>query len=937
MTPHFLCRRGFWLALLPLLGCTPSTPDGSTLPSSAASASRALPLATGPALLCDINTLPSPFPPILTDTYSYGGGVVTLANGTTLMVLEDHLTGRELWRSDGTATGTTLTRDLTPGLLSSSQGPTSLTAAGNTAYFFSATSFGGTLGLWKTDGTTPGTIVLHEFDGVLDDHDSRQGEIAALGSSAFFSFDGGLWKTDGTVVGTRELKRFPPAELYDFERPGLEVAQALGDVMLLVANDAASGMELWKTDGTEAGTVLVKDLVPGPASSWPRWFTRSGSNVFFAAGPEQAQNELWKTDGTPEGTIRLLEFPIYMDRIDGMAAAGDTLFFSTFGALWKTDGTPRGTVEVMPFNRWRYYDLTPVGNRVFFVAHDSAGEELWTSDGTATGTSRVADLWPGAGDSQPINLFAWKGHLYFQATPRERVLALYKTDGTAASTVELKSWEGYTGDSIPGGLEPINVGDSLVFRVEPLSGGVEMWRTDGTVAGTRILEPLRPDATQSSQVGLRNVGILNDQVFFLASDDGVTSSLWKSNGTAVGTSRVRRFEGASAYFFFTEGTAGQRVGSQLFFVPDNGLHQAELWKTDGTEAGTVRVKDFATGPGEYGNVSNLVELGGALVFATGIYEPVRLWRSDGTEAGTTQLIPPGASGDFIMEETRLTKLGSQVLFFAQDEEENNALWTTDGTSAGTRRIELFTPGEEADYAYVDEVVAGEGAIYFEVNLYSGETQEQIVQLWKSDGTEAGTVPLLTQGLSSIDKLAWVNGRLYFSGEDAVHGAELWVSDGTVAGTRLLAELASGPASSYPHQFTKLGTSVFFTAHDATHGFEPFVTNGTPEGTVRLADIWPGAESGMRILDEDQTAFITPLAIEDRGLVVFTAAEPEGGAELWRTDGTAAGTYRWVDAAPGAISADPSNLARVGDRLFFFAVDEAHGREPWAVSLDHTGT
>lgn len=92
---------------------------------------------------------------------------------------------------------------------------------------------------------------------------------------------------------------------------------------------------------------------------------------------------------------------------------------------------------------------------------------------------------------------------------------------------------------------------------------------------------------------------------------------------------------------------------------------------------------------------------------------------------------------------------------------------------------------------------------------------------------------------------------------------------------------------------------------------------------------------MRVFEEDRTSFLTPLVIEDRGLVLFVAAEAEGGSELWRTDGTAAGTSRWVDALPGPLSADPSNLARLGDRLFFFAADEAHGREPRGLSLDYT--
>lgn len=922
MTHLSLPRGARWLALVPLLGCGSPSPDGGA-GSPASTASRSLTPATGPELLRDVNTQPSPFPRIDSDT-------VTLANGTTVMVLEDYLTGTELWRSDGTSAGTTLIRDLTPGLLTGVDGPSGLTAVGNAAYFFTARSILGKTGLWKTDGTAPGTLLLQEFEGTDDDHDERRGNIVALGSNVLFSFGNALWKTDGTPAGTRELKRFPPVVRFGYEDSGVIVGTALDDTLLFLGNDPATGMELWKTDGTPEGTVALKDLVPGPEFSQLWRFTRLGTSIFFAAG--EYQQQLWKSDGTPEGTVVVYEFPEFTGSINELEAAGSTLFFSTYNELWKSDGTPQGTVEVRAFSNWRSYDITALGNRVFFSAKDDAGEELWTSDGTPGGTSRVADLWPGAGNSQVSNLFVWKGHLYFQATPRERVLGLYKTDGTPAGTVELKTWEGYTGEYAPGTLDPTSVADALVFRVEPLSGGTEMWRTDGTVAGTRILEPLKAGTTQTSQANLLNVGVLGGSVFFLASEDGKSLSLWKSDGTAAGVSRVATFANTETDLL-AEPIPALRVGNQLFFMLEDSTHGAELWRTDGTAAGTTRVKDIVAGEqGSY--AGNFTELGGALLFTAGDFSDMQLWKSDGTEAGTVRI--PLSDPEIVLNEAHLfTRFGDQVVFAARNEQQQDVLWATDGTSGGTRALKAFAPGEGAESTWINQMVVANGVVYFSVSDFPGGPGDTTVRLWKSDGTGSGTVQLLPQTFLGLEQLAWVNGRLYFSAEDAAHGAELWVSDGTEAGSRRLVDLNPGAGSSYPSLFTKLGNNVFFIAADSAHGLEPWVTNGTEAGTFRLADVWPGVESGMRVLAEDRTFFITPLAIEDRGLVLFQAADPEHGAELWRTDGTVAGTSRWADVLPGPLSSDPSNFARVGDRLFFFAVDETHGREPWAVSLDYT--
>src|SRR5205085_2760562 len=93
-----------------------------------------------------------------------------------------------------------------------------------------------------------------------------------------------LWKTDGTPEGTVQVPGVEPAvspEMHDFwpiARMG-----TLGDTVFFPVTTAAEGTELWKSDGTTAGTILLADLLPGEQSSFPHDFFRFRDLLFFVA------------------------------------------------------------------------------------------------------------------------------------------------------------------------------------------------------------------------------------------------------------------------------------------------------------------------------------------------------------------------------------------------------------------------------------------------------------------------------------------------------------------------------------------------------------------------------------------------------------------------------------------------------------------------------
>jgi ELWxxDGT repeat protein len=179
------------------------------------------------------------------------------------------------------------------------------------------------------------------------------------------------------------------------------------------AEDAATGVELWRSDGTAGGTVRVKDISPGTASSAPLGLTVIGSTLFFSANDGSTGVELWKSDGTSGGTVRVKDIRSGSSSSspDELTTVGSTLFFaaddgSTGRELWASDGSSPGTSRVMDIDPGSSSsspsELTAIGNTLYFTADDGLiGRELWTSDGTAAGTVETADLNLGEESSDP--------------------------------------------------------------------------------------------------------------------------------------------------------------------------------------------------------------------------------------------------------------------------------------------------------------------------------------------------------------------------------------------------------------------------------------------------------------------------------------------------------------------------------------------------------
>src|SRR5215213_2225146 len=413
------------------------------------------------------------------------------------------------------------------------------------------------------------------------------------------------------------------------------------------------------------------------------------------------------------------------------------------------------------------------GKLLFGANHPRFGEELWRSNGTRSGTRLVKDIDSGplvikkmenteTGSSAPDSVLRTKKWIYFQATTVKYGEELWKSDGTKSGTKVVKDIVPGPGDSGAEGFVSI-APRTMLFRAWDKRHGEELWKTDGTTKGTTLIKDINPDLPPGARCKQGDCGIPKG---------------WSHPDTVT------------------------VMGKQVFFAADDGKHGVELWKSDGTEKGTKLVKDINTVKGN----SN-----------------------------------PNDKGDALTRSAEVEKLyvvGKTLYFRASDGKHGVELWKSDGTNKGTRLVKDINPAAPAPIntackdrkscvgsSWVDDItVVGKTAagrrIYF-----TAIDGKHGLELWKSDGTRKGTTlvrsinPSSAREAADISNLVALRKRLYFSANDGKHGYELWKSNGTKANTGLLINLEPGAGGSEPGELTISGPLLYFAASTPSAGEE----------------------------------------------------------------------------------------------------------------------
>lgn len=729
-----------------------------------------------------------------------------------------------------------------------------------------------------------------------------------------------LWKTDGTTAGTSMVADI---SIHGSSNPS-RVTNVNG-TLYFTASDGANGAELWKTDGTAAGTKMVKDIASGTLGSAPGYmFAMGGVLVFVATGSEGS--ELWKSDGTATGTVLLKDVRpgVQGSGINNVVLVGNTLYFSAddgnFGnELWRSDGTTAGTYRISDIAPGSLSSspsaVTSLGSDLIFSASDgSIGRELWKSTGVAGNASLVKDIQPGSVSSFPDRFGVFNGFIYFNAQESINGSELWRTDGTSGGTALVKDLRAGTNGSGPTFLA--NLGSKFLFSAST-SLGTELFESDGTPTGTTLLMDIFPGTSSSTPASLGKVG----STLYFRANNSSGIELWKTDGTATGTVIVKNISAVGN----SNPSNALVVGNSLLFSASDDTSGNELWKSDGTAAGTVLVNDIYSGTLGSGAGNALAAVGGKIFFAANTASTgSELWVTTGSAATTSMVIDilPGSQSGFGSSFTTSTHpivgMNGQAYFAAKSGTMLGVeLWKSDGTAAGTVMVKDINPLGDSSPA---DLINVNGTLFFTAENSSGG-----IDLWKSDGTASGTV--LLRNLSSsrfptrFSAPRAVGNTLYFVGYDITTGNELWKSDGTVLGTTIVTDINPGTGSSSPGNFVEHNGQVYFTAFSGT-STQIWKTNGSAAGTVIASNI--GANS----------LFVSDGLFYMSG---YGAVNDATSSELWKWDGTSNSPVFVKDIAPGLTGSSPSDFHQMNGYVVFQAQNDATGRELWRTDGTLAGT
>ena len=634
------------------------------------------------------------------------------------------------------------------------------------------------------------------------------GEFAFSGGFRYFAADDGLYRATDSGETVQLADLIGVARLTD-----------LAGTLFFAADDGVHGLELWRSDGTPAGTQLVADINPGDANANPDHLTALDGALLFSANDGSHGTELWKSDGTPLGTILLTD-------------------------------SHEPDYQVIFATSWAFLTGTQV-------------------DGSFIGIRNIgdADLW--------VNRFANNSDLYSKASGGA------PWDGTFLPFKAILSTSTQSARDHAPILGPVyNTQGELVA-----TGDADLW--DGSIQNL-----IYDEAGKSPPGFMVWTGTISDGSFSGASrtdwsahwSTAVTATIgdWRKTDSTWIVARNTSLGNANLLYGVSPLLPGADLSSDpsdfivlnhtLYFTAVDPLHGRELWKTDGTAAGTTMVADFYPGTTSSG-ISNLIIAEGKLYFgATDNVHGLQLWRLDPvTNAVDAFSLPGFGPGGPLFQLTGATN----SLYFVR--------FVNNGGLRGVWRFDLET-----------------GAI-----------------------VQAAYLPFKS-GLAGPTVFATLGDRLFFTGESS-SGFEIWTTEGTLASAQMVEDLLGSTPQIYlsnPQQLTKVGDRLYFTADDGTHGVELWTTDGTSSGTYLVQDIntqpGPGSSNPDNLVDVNGTFY-------------FTADDGIAGRQLWKIEAGTSIPVNIHDSTPGLPLNAITDLWNVGNRAWFTVTDGAAAPTLWESS------
>lgn len=763
--------------------------------------------------------------------------------------------------------------------------------------------------------------------------DSNPREFVVVNNVFYFISNGldlgyELWRSDGTINGTHIVKDINPGTNGAFREDISANLTNINGVLYFSANDGVNGYELWKSDGTASGTVLIKNIANSSSNSSPSSFILLNSEIIFVCDDNVNGKELWKTNGTEVGTILLKD--IYPG---------------------SSSSEPKYLIN---FN-----------NKVYFQASNPiSGIELWMTDGTSNNTILQNDLFPGdvIGINNLTKMIVFNNELYFRGRNLDSGFELFKTNGDLGNATIVNNLDDGFGNGFTGKFLTAN-STTIFFDGKIPALGTELWKSDGTLSGTTIVKDIFPgfDDGLDTQTTFSFIG----ETSYFTGRDSSGTELWKSNGTFDGTFLVKDiFTGlnSSTILFMTT------IDGILYFSANQTLIENNnyLWKSDGTTSGTQLVKDVNL-RGMNGYAGNKIfELNNTIFFAgQKNVNGWEIWKSNGTTSTTSLFVDLNYTASSFPR--KLIQVGNKLFYSAvAGGTVGHQLFVTDintGASGLVQTIPNSSPNGSLydNNTYSKFIKFGNEVIFLASTITNGN------ELWKSDGVTITLIkdinPTGNGVLESFgNEYKILNNILYFTANDGNSGYALWRSDGTEAGTYMLRDFTSDSVSTNINDFCVFNNKVYFVVNWDQIWF----TDGTASGTqlfmtlnnilglkanssklfffnrtfnsTNLNQLWStdGVVSNSSVIWQENGSFQRQSTIFN-DMLYFVGFET-GGCTIYKTDGSTSGTVKLKE---GLLLNNVKHLKVCGNKLFitnnYISIVQEKFNELWQTDGTSNGT